>query len=42
MLPQCAKGVDATLAICIMAAMQVGRDELTVSPNQGGGETSAD
>ena len=29
---QCAKGVDAALAICMMAAMQVGHDELRVYP----------
>lgn len=39
---QCAKGVDVTLAICMMAAMQVGRDELKVDKSQGGGETNAD
>ena len=39
---QCAKGVDPTLSICLMAAMQVGRDEITVTPSQGPGETAAD
>ena len=36
---QCAKGVDTTLAICMLAAMQVGRDELKVdaTTNTGGG-----
>jgi hypothetical protein len=31
---QCAKNVDPTLAICMMAAMQVGHDELRVEPSQ--------
>ena len=34
---QCAKGVDVALAICMMAAMQVGHDELRVEPSQGDG-----
>ena len=35
---QCAKGVDVALAICMMAAMQVGHDELRVEPSQGTGD----
>ena len=31
---QVAKGVDVTLAICMMAAMQIGKDELHVDPQQ--------
>jgi len=36
----CAKGVDVSLAVCMMAAMQLGHDELFVQPsggNNGGG-----
>ena len=32
---QVAKGVDASLAICMMAAMQIGADELHVEPSAG-------
>ena len=32
-----AKGVDPSLAICMMAAMQAGHDELQVDPSNGGG-----
>lgn len=34
---QCAKGVDVALAICWMAALQVGRDELRVDASEGPG-----
>jgi len=33
---RCAKNVDASFAICMMAAMQVGHDELRVEPSRGG------
>ena len=37
---QCAKGVDAAFAICMMAAMQLGKDELIVEARNAGGPGS--
>ena len=37
---QCAKGVDAAFAICMMAAMQLGKDELIVEARQAGSNSS--
>lgn len=38
----CAKGVDVSLAICMMAAMQLGHDELRVEPSRDGGGGGGD
>ena len=37
-----AKGVDVSLAICMMAAMQAGHDELQVDPSSSGGDGGDD
>lgn len=39
---QVAKGVDATLAICMLGAMQLGADELKVDPDTGTGGNDDD
>ena len=39
---RCAQGVDVTLAICMMAAMQLGADELRVEMSAGNGGDHCD